>query len=297
MILVTGATGFIGKHLINALKTKEGLENVIAFVSKPIENGNYLLHNNYNISPGLFEKPVYKNIKTVIHAGAFTPKNGAQANDISQSFSNIQITINLINALPNSVKHFIFFSTLDIYGESDTPLSEQSNIEPSSLYGQSKLYCEKMVLAWGKEKQIKVSILRIGHTYGPGEEAYKKIIPICITRLQQNMAPQIWGSGNDLRSFIYVEDVINMVINTISLNGNEGPVNIVSEKSVSINELVKMLIEISGLTIQPEYISLNAKAKNLKFNASKMNKLLGTELTGLKEGLTVEWNYMLQLNK
>lgn len=297
MILVTGATGFIGKHLLDTLVQKEGKENVLAFGSKPIVNVDYLLHNNYKIKPGFFENEGYNNLKTIIHAGAYTPKNGSEANDINKSFSNIESTFNLINALPDSVEHFIFLSTLDVYGECDTILNEQSYVNPVSLYAQSKRYCEQMIEAWAINKNKNISILRIGHVFGPGEEAYKKIIPVTISRLLKNMAPQIWGEGNDLRSFIYIDNVVELIIKSLAVNTYEGPVNIVSERAITINALVNLLIEISGLKIKPEHLPSNAKVRNLVFDASKMKRLLGAEFTDLKKGLTGEWNYMNNLRK
>jgi nucleoside-diphosphate-sugar epimerase len=75
MILVTGISGFIGKHVLNTLIKKEGASNILALTSAPINNCAYLLHHNYHFELDYFEKAGYHDITTVIHVGAFIPKN------------------------------------------------------------------------------------------------------------------------------------------------------------------------------------------------------------------------------
>ena len=117
----------------------------------------------------------------------------------------------LTSNLPN-IKNFVFFSTVDVYGYNSL-ISEETNLSPSSLYGHSKLYCEQMISSWAAQKKICHQILRIGHVYGEGEEKYKKIIPVTMQRLLSNIPLQMYGDGSEIRSFIYIQDVVNAVIN------------------------------------------------------------------------------------
>jgi nucleoside-diphosphate-sugar epimerase len=178
MVLLTGASGFIGKHLLAALISKYGKDNVLALTSAPLTDCRYLLHLDYSFGSGYFADNGYADsITTIIHAGAFTPKNSAQANDWKQSNSNIHNTAVLLEADLPRLEKFIYLSTLDVYGN-DEIISENSTVAPASLYGHSKLYGEKMVTAWANDKKVFAQILRVGHVYGPGEEAYQKIIPV-----------------------------------------------------------------------------------------------------------------------
>ena len=88
MILLTGASGFIGKHLLKLLIEKFGEENILALTTNPSVGFPHLLHNNYKFDRDFFVKNGYGNIKTIIHAGAFTPKNKNQVNLIYSSNSN-----------------------------------------------------------------------------------------------------------------------------------------------------------------------------------------------------------------
>ena len=195
-----------------------------------VENENYktVLHKNYTFGKSDFAKKEIKNIDIVVHIGAFTPKSGLEANDVEKSNTNINNTKYLIDNLPNTPSKFIFLSTLDVYGQVNGIISEDVTPNPLSLYGWSKLYCEKMLENWSKQNSVILQTLRVGHIYGKGEEAYKKVIPVTIQKLKNNEAPQIFGMGDEIRSFLHVEDVSNMVLKSIELEQYEGVINLCS---------------------------------------------------------------------
>jgi UDP-glucose 4-epimerase len=292
MILLTGASGFIGKHLLSSLVEKYGKDQVLAFTSVASKTYNYLLHNDYQFKSDYFtEKGYADSISTVIHAGAFTPKNSSQANDWKQANKNIFNTSVLLEADMPKLEKFVYLSTLDVYGK-DEVISEKSPVEPASLYGYSKLYCEKMVTAWADANKKKAQVLRVGHVYGPGDEAYQKIIPVAIKKILSGESLQIFGSGNELRAFINIRDIVKAILKVIELPDSAGVINLVSDQSVSIRELVNKIIGISGRPADIETVETSIPGRNLVFDNSKMKKyLLETEIP-LEEGLLEEWNYM-----
>lgn len=290
MILLTGATGFIGGHLLDELIKVYGKENVIALTSKPITKCRFLLHNDYFINSGL------QQIETIIHAGAFTPKSPIESNDIKRCNSNIFNTFSLISTQLPNIKNFVFLSTLDIYGY-DNPITENSIEKPSSLYGHSKLYCEKLLSAWASQNKIAHQILRIGHVYGPGEEKYNKIIPSTMQRLLNGDTIQLYGEGKEIRSFIYISDVVQAIMNAIELKNKSDVINIVGQESITISELIDKIIDISNLPVTIENIKSESKTRDYIFENKKMKELLYTPKVGLNEGLLLEWNYMQTLNR
>lgn len=294
MILVTGISGFIGKHLLSALVKKYGYENVVAFSSIYIENCKCILHNNYQFNPDLFIKEGYERIDTIIHLGAYTPKKGSQANDWISCNLNIINTGKLLGLKLPNLKNFIFASTLDIYASENKIIDENSKVEPVSLYGYSKLYCEHMIKSWANENKLSYKILRIGHVYGPGEEKYKKIIPVAFERILKNQSIQIFGEGTEMRTFIYVEDLVLAIIKAISLEKNE-IINLVGGKSLSIKDLINKIISITGVKRKIEYIPFKGEVRNLLFDNSRMKKLLLDEERSLDEGLLAEYNYLKKL--
>ncbi|PWN65352.1 NAD-dependent epimerase/dehydratase family protein [Chryseobacterium viscerum] len=295
MLLLTGASGFIGKHLLSLLIEKYGKDNIVCLTSQPITECSYLLHNNYQFESDFFIKNGFQDIETIIHAGAFTPKKGSEANNIQLSNSNIFNTDQLLKATLPHLKKFIYLSTLDVY-DNDNIISESTLEKPASLYGHSKLYSEKMVESWGKEYNKSVQILRIGHVYGPGEEAYLKIIPATIHNILAEKPVQIWGTGEELRSFIYIKDIVTAIVNAIQLK-DVGVINLVGSRSISINDLVNTIKQISNEDVTIEKIPAEKKGRDFVFDSSKMNTFLLSKETSLEEGLKEEFEYMKKNKK
>ena len=192
------------------------------------------------------------------------------------------------------MKKFIFLSTLDVYGVADI-ITEGTLVSPNSLYGHSKNYCEHMVSTWGKMNDINHQILRIGHVYGEGEEKYRKIIPITMERLLENKPIEIYGEGDEIRSFIYISDVVNAIVSSITINENVGIINVVGDEQISINKLINEIVLISGKSPKINKIEINSFPRNLVFDNSKMKKYLSIPQVSLAEGLRREWNYMKNL--
>ncbi len=293
MILLTGASGFIGSHLLDTMIDKYGSDRIVVLTSQPTEKCRFLFHQDYKLDKDIFLKAGVSDIKTILHAGAFTPKTVIESNDIDQSNSNIINTSALLSThLPN-LRNFIFLSTLDVYGY-DNPITEESNIKPVSLYGHSKLYCENLVTTWSLKKGINFQILRIGHVYGPGEEKYQKLIPMVMKQVLNHETVKLYGTGSDIRTFIYITDVVQSIINSIKSQVKNETINVVGEEQISIKDLIEKIIRITGQKVVIEKITSHAKPRNLIFDNSKLKKLLHKPSVSLEEGLRLEWEYIKQ---
>lgn len=295
MILVTGASGFIGKHLINRLSNILGPDRILALSSKSVTNCRYLNSLQFTFDVHYFIEHEYVDIDTIIHLGAFTPKSGNDSNSYMECNSNIINTQNLLRCEMPNLKKFIFISTLDVYSNEGSKISENSSTDPISLYGHSKLYCERMIEAWANDKNIIFQVLRLGHVYGPGEELYQKIIPTSMKTLLENKNLKQYGEGQDQRSFIFIDDVVTSIINSLELPSFVGPINIVGSQNISINKLLNKMVLISGRDVQIEKVAWDGGRRDLIFDNSKLKKFLLSKETSLDEGLQKEWNYFLSL--
>lgn len=294
MILVTGVSGFIGKHLLKTLINEYGANQLLALTSAPIDDCPYLLHNNYTFSSDYFVAAGYNSVHSIIHAGAFIPKSGKDVNSVGLCDSNVDNTATLLEADLPALKQFIFLSTVDVYDGAGI-ITEESLIKPASLYGHSKYYCEQMILAWAHTRPLTTQILRIGHVYGPGEEKYQKIIPVSFKNIIDGKPVEIWGTGEEIRSFIYIDDVIKAIVQSLKLKEYADPVNLVSGQGISIKQLINKLIGATGKEVTVELIPTNTAVRNLSFDNSKMKKVLLSTETPLEEGLSKEWAYMKNL--
>jgi nucleoside-diphosphate-sugar epimerase len=294
MILITGVSGFIGKPLLLKLVAKYGKENVIAFTSKEIKDINCLIHGNYMFDKKIFVEKGLEEITTIIHAGAFTPKSNLEANNLELCNSNISNTQKLLEADLPKLKQVIFLSTLDVYDASDK-INEQSLVNPVSLYGNSKYYCEKYVEKFSIQSGVDYKILRIGHVYGPGEENYKKIIPVTIKKIINSEKIDLFGFGDKLRSFIFIDDVIDSIINSIGAKEKNQIINIVGSRPIKIYDLILLIARILDNQIEFNHFPPLKGDRDLIFDNTKMLEILKIKETPIEIGLEKEISYMRNL--
>lgn len=295
-VLITGASGFIGARLLDAAIAAWGKDNVLALSSMKNEKCQTIVYDLQGDGLALADAEILllREVTLLIHAGAFTPKNAAEANDIERCNQNISFTQQLLNLPFANLKKVIYISTLDVYAPS-AMISESSPALPATLYGWSKLYCEQLVSVHAHEKNLSRQILRVGHVYGPGEEKYAKFLPRAIRAIVSGKPVELYGDGAELRSFIYIDDVVKAIFSAVDLTEDVGVINIVGGKALSIKQVLDCLISISGKDI-PVLTRVFAGAKrDFVFDTRLMNeKLLPVEkdfMSGLKE----EYDYFAKM--
>lgn len=289
-VLLTGASGFIGTHLLAHLIKCLGSDAVVVITSSIIPGVTSVVYESVR-DFGL-DKSKFDDITHIIHAGAFTPKDASQANDAEQCFKNIEFTTELFSYDYSNIRRVINLSTLDVYAATEDILSEQSKVEPVSLYGSSKLYCESIVKAFSKQRELEYLNLRLGHVYGPGEEKYKKVLPIAIQNILEDKPLEMWGDGSDLRSFIFIQDVVQAIANALNSPARDKDINVVSGVAVSIRELLEKSIKVSGKNVIINQRESNCKKRDLVFDNSLLLSTLLDKETDFLEGLEIEYKYM-----
>lgn len=295
VILVTGANGFIGAHLVSRLIKIAGVRLLLLSrqnKQSTQQNVVWLQEELQRLTPEYWRLHDIGHIDYIFHLGAFIPKIASEANLIERVVDdNISGTRALLQSLPGTPKRLIFSSTVDVYAEpkDGEVLTEGSPVKPSALYGSSKIFCEHLISAWSKERCCDYAILRYGHIYGPGEEEYRKLIPVAIRSLLANQAPIIYGDGSTLRDYLYVGDAVEATLRAGLVEGCVGPVNIVRGESVSLKEIVQLLIRLVGNKNETEFLQDKPNGNSLRFDNDLMSKLLGNwSMTSLEEGLATE---------
>lgn len=290
-ILVTGATGFVGTYVVETLKEEYPYEELISLASsasngvKWIPSKNYVFEPNYLLNNGGAE------IESIIHIGAWTPKNPGVANSMDGAFSNIASTKALLDSNLPKLKRFIFCSTLDVYKNVNCCITEDTQVAPETLYGMSKYYCEEMVSTYAKNRRIKCQILRLGHIYGAGEERYRKVIPVMIENALLGNNITIFGDGEALRSFIHIKDVAKAVVASLKLSENS-VINVVGDEPISIRNLAEMVCECCEKKTGVIFQEAKSENRNFVFNNSMMRTKLLNTFIPFREGLIQEIEYM-----
>ncbi len=217
-VLVTGANGYVGSSIIKLYKDKYNFQK-FSLLSKKLEDINFL------------------DINTVIHCAALVHQKTEQAykkyNEI-----NVEYPVKLAKlAKTNGVKQFIFISTIAIYGEDLEKLDENSNCNPITSYGKSKLEAEKQLLELNDETFV-VSIIRPPMVYGknaPGniDSLVKLVKKLSIIPL---------GKIQNKRSFLYIENLCYLIDELIKQK--ESGVFLASDdEPVSTSKLIELIDE------------------------------------------------------
>lgn len=303
-ILITGATGFVGKRLAERFH-KEGQKNLLLLTRNSIlphvDNVKVVTSSLDKLTKEIWKKEGIERIDIVFHLGAFTPKSTAEIDSNEEIFrDNLIGTKRLLDSLPAPPEKIIYASTLDVYGEPrGAAITEDSPIDPVSLYGASKFFCEQLVRAYAKRVGSNFAIIRYGHIYGPGEERYRKFLPETIRKLLKGETVLLYGDGSVKRDFLYIDDAVEATVRAaVHSDCDPGPLNIVSGVSVSLKEVIDILMTVTGNKSQLSFDMDRPSGYSLHFDSKRMVECLGNwDMVPLEEGLKNEVDYFREIDK
>jgi len=287
-ILITGASGFIGSRLVQAACSHYGSKEVIALSSRPNTACETIIYDKNDFGINQTDLAKLATVEVLIHAGAYTPKTAAGVNAISECNANIVFTDKLLRFPFVKLKKIINLSTIDVYALDDQ-VTELTQTLPQTLYGMSKLYCERLISIYAEKEKVACQILRIGHVYGPGEERYAKFLPKTLQNIIKGNPVELWGDGAELRSFIFIDDVVKAILTAISLPPDTGIINVVGGTVISIRQLLDAVIAISGKSVNVESREFKGLKKDYVFNNEKCRTCLLSIETDLLAGLRAEY--------
>jgi UDP-glucose 4-epimerase len=287
-ILVTGGAGFIGRYLANSILDKHQV-TIYDNLSNSSEGEIIPLINKVKFIKGDildFEKLVRSSRKmdVMIHLAAKSDVTDSIIHPEITKNTNVNGTINVLKCCSqNKIKKIIFASSAAVYGDCKGLITEKLKTEPLSPYGKSKLDAEEQIRKFAVG--FDAIILRLFNVYGMGQNENSGVISKFLKNITENKPLVIYGDGKQTRDFVSVYDVVEALSCAISLNHSE-TYNIASGISVSVNDLAKMILEISGKNL--EIIYKKEKAGEIKCSQcdiSLAQKLGFSPKIGLKKGL------------
>jgi len=303
-LLVTGGLGFIGSNFIlNILKSNEKITvtNIDAELLGSDHNNLSELKNspNYNFVKGnitnrnLMEELI-RNSDAVINFAAetFVDRSILDANQFL--VSNIRGTYTILEILRKQKKRLVQISTDEVYGslKSDSA-TEGYRFNPSNPYAATKASAELLVNSYVKTYDLDCVITRCTNNYGP-RQFYEKLIPKTIFLANHDKKIPIYGTGKNIRDWIFVDDHCEAVYNVL-LNGKSGEsYNISSNNELDNTTIVKTILEIINKSDNLIEFVVDRPGHDLRYSldSSKIRKSLKwSEKTTFQEGLekTIEW--------
>jgi UDP-glucose 4-epimerase len=299
LIAITGGSGFLGQQLIQKL-IKSDLEIALLVRTPSIPQISNLIRAKkirlvkYDLTKGNKKlSNILRHVDGLVHLAAFVPRSNKSKDDnpIKSIKVNIEGTYNLLRDFESITEKIILTSTLEVYGRPVIlPIGESHPLQPLTYYGVSKLAAEKYISVFSQHQGFKSIILRLSTVYGPGE-VYDRAIPNFIRRVIKDSPPIIYGSGLDVRDYIYVDDVIDAIITAIHKDCT-GTYNIASGKGYTIREVAEKIIQISGKKLKPIFKSTKETPTKIVLDIKKAKEELQfSPSVSIDEGLTEEINW------
>ena len=290
--IVTGGAGFIGNNIVRQLLKQNHTPIVIDNLYRgKIERISSLDVEFHKVDIRDFNqlRTILKYSDGVFHEAALT--------DVQESFTrqqeyidvNVKGTENIFRIAKEFDLKVVYASSSSVYGNpKKIPIAENSERYPINPYGKTKLDDEFLAEKYSKDK-VSIIGLRYFNVYGKGQTgSYAGVITKFINRLKQEKSPLIFGSGTQLRDFIFVEDVALANIAAMQSNVKNGFFNIGTGITTSIEHLAKIMIELSGLNLEPEYEkALDGDVQSSQADTNLTESMLKWKYSvGLREGLS-----------
>ncbi|HTC61373.1 MAG TPA: NAD-dependent epimerase/dehydratase family protein [Candidatus Saccharimonadales bacterium] len=311
-VVVCGAGGFIGGHLVKRLRAL-GIGEIRAVDIKPFDEWYQKSADTENLRLDLKDKEscyqATKDMDAVFQLAADMGGMGFIENNRALCMLSVLINTHmLMAATANDVERFFYSSSACVYNadKQKSPgvlaLKEEDAYPamPEDGYGWEKLFSERMCRHFEEDFGLQCRVARFHNVYGPNGtwEGGREKAPAAICRkvLQAKASGkkeiEIWGDGNQTRSFMYIDDCTKGILSIIESEIHE-PLNLGSSELVTINQLVDIVEEIAGTKLNRKYnLSAPKGVNGRNSDNTKINKYLGWEPSiPLKKGManTYQW--------
>jgi len=290
---VTGGAGFIGSHLVKKLISENhqvividnfhtGKEENLKQIIKCIEIQKTDIRDFDQL------KKTLKKVDGVFHKAALTTVPESFIKPEEYNDVNVVGTDNVFKIAKEYNLKVVYASSSSVYGNTEKiPIKEDFPRNPINPYGKTKLDDEYLAEKYSSEN-LDVIGLRYFNVYGIGQTgSYAGVITQFLNRLNENKPPIINGEGNQIRDFVYVKDVAQVNLVAMKSNVKKGFFNIGSGKTISIKKLAEIMIDLSGLDLEPIFDKkLEGDIEKSQADTYLTSKMLGWKSeTILKDGL------------
>ena len=309
--LVCGAGGFIGGHLVKKLKREgywvRGVDiKAHEFANTQADEFRLLdlreAHNCWealNLGRGETFDEVYQ---LAADMGGMGFIHSAECDIMHNS---ALINIHMIDASTRmGVARYFFSSSVCVYrdmapGEPELTEADAIPAHPDNEYGWEKLYAERMAQAYARHYPLHVRIARFQNCYGPegtwrgGREKVPAAICRKVAMADEGGAVEVWGDGTAIRAFTYVDDLVEGIY-ALTQSDLEGAVNIGSEEYVTVNELVRTVMEVAGKDLRIQHVEGPVGVQARNFSKARIHSLGWEAEISLREGIERTYPWVLE---
>ena len=297
-ILVLGAGGFVGRHLVRALAQRG--DKVIAVSRRPVD---FQLAGVHTLVGELSEPadfmPLVARSSAVVHLASRSTPGSSAGNAMAELQNNLRPTLALLQALQDSPQTNLLYlsSGGSLYAAADDDAAETAQVLPRSYHGAAKIAAEHFISAWCLQYGSAATIVRPSNIYGPGqiERAGFGIIPTVLGKTMRDEPVTVWGDGTAVRDYLYIDDFVALCRSILAAPMPAGTctLNAASGIGVSIHELLVAIEAVTGKPLQRNHdANRTVDATRVVMDATLANRHYGwTPTTSLQEGLRQTWDW------
>jgi UDP-glucose 4-epimerase len=297
--LVLGGNGFIGTHLVRALMLAGVRPRVLdrpGSLRGEEQIGVEYLFGDFT-DPSIVSEALI-DVDVVAHLVSTTVPGSASADPISDISGNLIGSVKFLEQMRLSgVRRIVYLSSGGtVYGNTDEEsLREESATDPISSYGTVKLAIEKYMGVYASQYGIRATILRVSNPYGPNSRhiGLQGVIPTFFSRLIEKQPIRIWGTGENIRDYIYISDLSSAILKSIEQD-KPGVYNVGSGIGISIKEIIQIVSEVSLISPEIEFLPDRPfDVKRVVLDVSKFSKTFDWSPTvELREGCSMYWHWL-----
>ena len=263
-ILVTGGAGFLGSHLCRALLNMNHevicLDNFYTGSKTNIEE--LLLHPKFELIRHDVTFPIYLEVDGIFNLACPASPIQYQRHPVQTLKTSVHGAINMLGLAKRTGARILQASTSEIYGDPTVSPQNESywgNVNPvgsRGVYDEAKRFSEAITMAYHRYHGLDTRIVRIFNTYGPKMRIEDgRAIPAFMSQALLGEPITVFGDGSQTRSVCYVDDLVEGIFRLL-LSGENNPVNIGNPDEISMLDLAKEIIEISGSSSEIIFTSL-----------------------------------------
>ncbi len=295
-VLVVGAAGFIGQHLVRSW-TDDGI-SVCAIVNQARAEFDPRVRT---LGTEASFSTLLADCDAVVWLASGTTPASSAGNPLLELGSNLVPLLGLLHALQASPHcHLIYVSSGGtLYGDVDHPAEESLAPHPRSYYAAGKASAEHFVEAYCQQYAGRATILRPSNVYGPGQTLHGGfgVVPAAMTCLRDGKPMLLWGDGNSLRDYLYIDDFVSACSKALQVPPNAGmrAYNICSGEGTSLNDLLAEIELIAGRRLLRDRRAARSVDLHrvLLDSTSIRQDLQWAPATALREGLSKTWRWFL----
>ena len=304
-ILVTGGAGFIGSHLCERLLA-DGHEVICLdnFFTGRRENVAHLLNDHtFELLRHDVIEPILLEVDQIYNLACPASPIHYQYNPVKTVKTSVMGTINMLGLAKRVRARILQASTSEIYGDpivhpqTETYWGNVNPIGPRSCYDEGKRLAETLMMDYHRQNGVDTRIARIFNTYGPRMlEHDGRVVSNFMVQALKGEEVTIYGSGEQTRSFCYVDDLVEGLIRLMNTSGLHEPVNLGNPNEFTIKQLADEVFRVCGVTARVKYCSLpKDDPRQRKPDITRAQELLSWEpVIELAEGLKLTVDYFAE---